>query len=194
MARRDKYWIYDFFGIAVVKSPAKFWEIAVSQPVIFAAPADVELALAPIPPHWITEGKPQARSKRLATSADGASSIMAWSCTAGRFTWHYTVDETIHIISGEVFVTDENGKEHRIGPGDMVFFPAGSVSNWHVPDYVRKFAICRHSMPRPLGFALRAWNKLINIITGAEGGGSLESASTVDAKTARAKTPRAKTA
>ncbi len=29
---------------------------------------------------------------------------------AGRFKWHYTVDETIHLISGEVFVTDENDK------------------------------------------------------------------------------------
>ena len=78
-----------------------------SKPVVFAAPADVELGPAPIPPDWIIEGKPQARSKRLAMSADGTSSVMAWSCTAGRFNWHYTVDETLHLISGEVFVTDE---------------------------------------------------------------------------------------
>jgi hypothetical protein len=26
---------------------------------------------------------------------------MAWSCTPGRFEWHYAVDETVHIISGE---------------------------------------------------------------------------------------------
>ena len=49
---------------------------------------------------------------------------MAWSCSAGRFNWHYTVDETVHIISGEVFVTDHKGETHRLGPGDMAFFPA----------------------------------------------------------------------
>jgi uncharacterized cupin superfamily protein len=142
---------------------------AVSGPVVFAVPADVELSPAPIPPDWIIEGTPQARSKRLATSADGTARVMAWSCTAGRFNWHYAVDEAIHIISGEVIVTDDNGKSRRLGPGDMVFFPAGSHSIWHVPNEVRKFAVCRHSMPRPLGLALRAWNKLVVILTGSPG-------------------------
>jgi uncharacterized protein len=152
----------------------------VSNPVIFAAPADVELDPAPIPPDWIIEGNPQARSKRLAASADGTSTIMAWSCTAGRFKWHYTVDETIHLISGEVFVTDENDKVRRVGPGDMVFFPAGAVSTWYIPDHVRKLAVCRHAMPRFAGFALRAFNKLIGIVTGVDGGGALDSAPVAD--------------
>jgi len=165
-------------------------ENAVSNPVIFAAPADVELGPAPIPSDWIIEGNPQARSKRLAASADGTSTIMAWSCTAGRFKWNYTVDETIHLISGEVFVTDENDNVRRVGPGDMVFFPAGSVSTWYIPDHVRKFAVCRHSMPRAAGFALRAWNKLISIITGFDGGSALESVpeASADAGHAQAKT------
>jgi hypothetical protein len=136
----------------------------VPHPVVFAVPADVELHPAPIPPHWVTEGNPQARSKRLGASADGTASIMAWSCTPGRFTWRYRVDEVIHILSGEIFVTDENGQRRRLGPGDMVFFPAGSVSDWHVTEEVRKLAVCRHSMPRPLGFALRAWNKLVAML------------------------------
>src|ERR1700686_4607215 len=57
---------------------------------------------------------------------DGTSSGMAWACTGGRFDWYYALNETVPIISGEVFVTDENGKIHRLGPGDMAFFPAGS--------------------------------------------------------------------
>jgi uncharacterized protein len=161
-------------------------EAAVSNPVIFAAPADVDLDPAPIPADWIIEGNPQARSKRLAASADGTSSIMAWSCTAGRFKWNYAVDETIHLISGEVFVTDENENVRRVGPGDMVFFPAGSVSTWTIPDHVRKFAVCRHAMPRPLGFALRAWNKVVSIVTGFDGGGGLESVPQASADTGHA--------
>jgi len=152
----------------------------VPNPVIFAAPADVDLDPAPIPADWIIEGNPQARSKRLAASADGTSTVMAWSCTAGRFKWHYTVDETIHLISGEVFVTDEKDNVRRVGPGEMVFFPAGSVSTWYIPDHVRKFAVCRHSMPRIAGFALRAFNKIVGIITGSDGGSALESVPATD--------------
>jgi hypothetical protein len=50
------------------------------------------------------------------------------------------------------------------------------VSTWYIPDHVRKFAVCRHSMPRIAGFALRAFNKIVGIITGADGGSALESA------------------
>ncbi|HUC48890.1 MAG TPA: cupin domain-containing protein [Xanthobacteraceae bacterium] len=160
------------------------------NPVVFAVPADVELDPAPIPPDWVIEGNPQACSKRLATSADGTSTVMAWSCTAGRFKWYYTVDETIHLISGEVFVTDENDNVRRVGPGDMVFFPAGAVSTWHIPDHVRKLAVCRHSMPRLAGFALRAFNKLVGIVTGSDSSAALESApqSAAEARHAEAKT------
>ena len=131
-----------------------------SQLIVIAPPAHVELAPAPIPADWILAGTPEARSRELARSQDGASTVMAWSCTAGRFNWHYTVDETVHIISGEVFVTNEKGEECRLGPGDMAFFPAGSRSTWRVPAEVRKLAVCRQAMPLPFGFALRAWNKL----------------------------------
>ena len=136
-----------------------------SQPAVFAAPADVELTAAPIPSYWIVEGSPQARSRRLSTSADGTSAIIAWSCTPGRFHWHYTCDEISHVISGEVFLTDQNGVSRRVGPGDMVYFPAGSSMLWHVTREIRKVAICRQHMPRPLGYALRAWNKLVGILS-----------------------------
>jgi uncharacterized cupin superfamily protein len=100
----------------------------VPEKITFAVPEEVELVPDPIRPNWIIEGTPQARSKRLAQSADGTSMIMAWSCSAGRFHWHYAVDETLHITTGEVFVTDDDGKVRRLLPGDMAFFPAGSSS------------------------------------------------------------------
>jgi uncharacterized protein len=139
---------------------------AVSKPIVFACPAEIELAADPICPGWVIDGEPQARSRRLAESADGTSSVMAWSCTAGRFNWTYTVDETVHIIAGEVFVTDHNGQTHRLGPGDMAFFPAGSRSTWYVPVEVRKLAVCRHAMPRLFGTLLRIWNKVMHRLSG----------------------------
>src|SRR5215475_8967104 len=137
------------------------------SPPIVIAPSTVvtDLAPAPIPPEWIIAGSPEARSRQLARSQDGASSVMAWSCTAGRFNLYYSVDETVHIVSGEVFVTDHTGEERRLGPGDSAFFPCGSHSVWRVPVEVRKVAVCRQAMPRAFGFGLRAWNKLARIMT-----------------------------
>jgi uncharacterized cupin superfamily protein len=138
----------------------------VPPPVVFAVPADTQLEPAPLPADWVIEGAPQAHAKRLATSPDGAAAIIAWSCSPGRFHWHYSVDEILHILSGEVVVTDENGESRRLGPGDMAYFPAGSRSMWHVTQEVKKLAICRQSMPRPFGLALRAWNKLAAMLAG----------------------------
>ena len=133
---------------------------------VFAVPADIELDSDPIRADWVIEGTPQVRSKYLVRSADGASSVMVWSCSAGRFVWCYKVDEMLHVLSGEVFVTDDKGAVRRLGPGDMAFFPAGARSVWHVPHEVRKLAMCRHNMPRPCGFLLRAWNHLLDRLTG----------------------------
>jgi uncharacterized cupin superfamily protein len=63
--------------------------------LLLPAPADV--GLLPTPQSaWIIEGNPQGARQRLAESADGASSVMAWSCTPGRFERHYAVNETVH--------------------------------------------------------------------------------------------------
>jgi uncharacterized protein len=96
-----------------------------------------------------------------------------WSCTPGRFAWRYAVDEILQIIAGEVFVTDQMGRIHRLGPGDVAYFPAGSCTVWQVTKEVRKVAVCRHSMPRPFGFAVRAWNKVARRLTGFPTGSAL---------------------
>ena len=104
-------------------------------------------------------------------SADGTCVTVIWDCTAGLFEWHFGVDETVHIIEGEVTVADARGVERTLRPGDIGFFPVGSKTLWRVDHYVRKMAVCRHAMPAPLGFALRAFNKLKSLAgTGAAGG------------------------
>jgi uncharacterized cupin superfamily protein len=127
---------------------------------VIANPATVELAPAPFPAAWVVEGSPQAQATTIAHSRDGAMTVIAWSCTKGRFRWHYQVDEMAHILSGEVFITDQSGQERRLGPGDTVFFPAGSSSLWQITRDVRKVAVCHVAVPRPFGLALRIWNKL----------------------------------
>src|SRR5882724_6597249 len=95
---------------------------SMSQHIVTANPATIELAPSPFPAEWVLEGRPQARATAIARSRDGAMTVVAWSCTKGRFQWHYSVDEMVHILSGEVFITDQSGTERRLGPGDTAFF------------------------------------------------------------------------
>ena len=135
--------------------------------IVIAAAATADLAPGPIPSSWNLEGAPEARHKQLLQSHDRTFHAVMWECTAGRFNWHYDVDETIFIISGEAFIADDKDKERRLGPGDTAFFPAGSHCMWHIPVYVRKFAILRNPMPGPVAFLGRAWNHLVRALTGA---------------------------
>ncbi len=131
-----------------------------SYPIVTATPGELELGASPFPAAWVLEGTPQACASVIARSRDGAMTTVAWSCTKGCFRWHYTVDEMVHLLAGEVFITDESGNERRLGPGDTAFFPAGCSAVWRVTQDVRKVAVCRVAVPAPVGFALRAWGRL----------------------------------
>jgi uncharacterized cupin superfamily protein len=132
--------------------------------IVIEETASTDLEPNPISPDWILTGAPEARSKLLAKSNDRTSSIVVWECTAGRFNWHYSDDETIVVISGEVFITTEKGEERRLGQGDMGFFPAGSSCTWRVSDRVKKVAVLRKNLPPLLSIGARAWNKLLWIV------------------------------
>jgi uncharacterized protein len=132
--------------------------------VLGSAATMTDLAPSPISADWIISGKPEARSKLLAKSHDGTSYVVVWECSAGRFDWHYTEDETVTIILGEVFISTAEGEQRRIAPGDMAFFPAGTSCEWRVPDRVRKVAVMRKDLGYPLGFCVRAWYKLLGVV------------------------------
>ena len=137
----------------------------VLRDVVMTNPASLELDHPePIPQQWIVSGAPVARSKNLVRSRDWASSVVAWDCTAGDFHWHYSQDETVLFLAGEAFLIYENGEERRFGPGDMGFFPAGTICHWRVDDYVKKVAVLRESMWPPLGVCLKVWKKLLRTV------------------------------
>ena len=140
---------------------------------IFVTATDsVRLEESPISRDCILAGAPEARSTMLARSQDRTSHIMAWECTAGEFVWHYAEDETIVVISGEAFVTDEAGMERRLAEGHVALFPAGSSSRWRVTRTIKKIAMLRKDLPPPLGIGVRAWHKLLRV-AGLRGGSSL---------------------
>ncbi|QCI67269.1 cupin domain-containing protein [Phreatobacter stygius] len=142
-----------------------------SQPPIVSSAIDsVVLQPAPITPAWIVAGAPVARATELSRSTDGTAVSLVWDCTAGTFNWHFGVDETVHILEGEVEVSTEGLAPRMLKAGDVALFRSGTTARWHVPRYVRKLAFCRHALPQPLGFALRGFNKLKSLVRGAPPG------------------------
>lgn len=137
-----------------------------SKAVVMVVPEKIEIGreMQLMSPGSVLSGKPESRSRVLVRSHDLVSHILVWECTAGRFNWHYEQDESVVVVSGEAFMTNENGEESRFATGDVGFFPAGTSCTWYVPSAFRKIAVVREPMWRPLGFAVKAWNKLLRII------------------------------
>ena len=122
----------------------------------------VELKSAPIQADWIREGNPVARNAELSRSDDRTACTLIWDCTPGKFEWRYDIEETIHILEGSIVLDDGVAPARRLGPGDVVFFPAGAVVNWTVETHVRKLAFFRRQLPKPLALVSRALHGVKN--------------------------------
>ncbi|MDB5649498.1 MAG: hypothetical protein JWL62_1018 [Hyphomicrobiales bacterium] len=110
---------------------------------------------SPIRPEWIISGTPAARAVDLARSPDGTCFSVQWDCTKGTFHWYFGIEETVHILEGEVLVRDGTGRETLLRAGDVAVFSTDTWMVWHVETYVRKLAICRFPVSRGFGRVLR---------------------------------------
>lgn len=134
--------------------------IIVASPIQF----DQGAATEPVSPQLVKTGIPIMRTWRVVRSHDLTSDVVVWECSAGVFECRYSQDETLMVISGEAFIRDEKGQERRLGPGDLGFFPAGTSCIWRVPDRVRKIAVLRETVWRPMGFGVKVWKRLVRIV------------------------------
>jgi len=134
-----------------------------SRSIVVTRPATFEDGAQPQPvlPGRVLSGVPITRTWKVLRSRDLTEDVLVWECTEGCFECHYSQDETVMVVSGEVFITDQTGEERRLGPGDLGFFPAGTSCVWRVPDRVRKIAVLRECWWRPLGFGLKVWKRLL---------------------------------
>jgi uncharacterized protein len=139
-----------------------------SSSLLMINPTTVELASEIIPQEWILSGHPQARCKKVVRSRDWTSHIVVWDCTPGTFKWHFAMDETIVVLSGEAFMINEKGEERRFGQGEMGFFPAGTSCTWRIDEHFMKIGILREPVWRPIGLAIKAWRRLLQIAGLAE--------------------------
>jgi uncharacterized protein len=120
----------------------------------------------PINPEWILEGSPVARLAWLSSSADGTASTYFWDCTAGRFNWFYSFDETLYILEGSVRLKSPSGSTRLVVAGDTIFFPAGAQAEWTVDQYIRKIAFCRTPLPGYFVSARNAARKVKRLMRG----------------------------
>jgi hypothetical protein len=123
---------------------------------------------SPIRASWVLAGAPVARLALLSSSADGAASTYYWDCTAGRFNWYYSFDETLHILEGSVTLKSPSGQSRLVVAGDVVFFPAGAQAEWTVDKYIRKLAFCRTPLPSYLVSARDIARKVKRLINGGK--------------------------
>jgi uncharacterized cupin superfamily protein len=121
---------------------------------------------APIPAAWVREGQPVARARVLEHSTDGDALMCVWDCTAGRFDWTYSINETVWLLEGEVVLTHGNGKRSHLRAGSSFFFPIGSQFQWTVPVYVRKIAFLHTPMPRQLQRVRRVLGAVKRLLAG----------------------------
>lgn len=123
----------------------------------------VDLEISAIPSDWVISGSPEIRYKILGRTKDMLAMAAVWECGAVSYRWHYHQDEAYVVLSGEGFMTDAKGVEHRYGPGDVAFFSAGTDSTWRHPDHFRKIAVLKEAAPGPIGAAVAGWKKLLRI-------------------------------
>jgi len=124
----------------------------------------------PIQTDWILEGAPLARIQFLSESEDRTASTWFWDCTAGRFNWFYSFDETLHILEGGFTLKDlQSGSTRRVVAGDIVYFPKGAQAEWTVEKYVRKLAFCRSALPGYLVSARNVARRVKGLMRGQGG-------------------------
>jgi len=127
--------------------------------------SSVQLEPGTIPSRWLLSGDPRTRSKLLGKTPDRLAYTMLWECGAVSYKWHYTRDEAYIVLSGEGFMTDENGVEHRYGPGDVAFFPSGTNATWRHPSHFRKIAVLKDAVAGPIAILWKLWSRLENVFS-----------------------------
>jgi uncharacterized cupin superfamily protein len=85
------------------------------------------------------DGPMQTRGRELWHSADERVGTGVWECDAGRFTARFAGrGEFIHIVSGSMTCTAEDGTVVELAAGDSMTFPPGWTGEWHVHAPLRK--------------------------------------------------------
>jgi uncharacterized cupin superfamily protein len=130
-----------------------------------AGPELPQMKDCPINPSFILEGSPKTRIAILSDgSTDASAFTVMWDCTAGRFNWSYTIDETVYVLEGAVTITLPSGTTHHLVAGSSYFFARGTTAQWRVDKYVRKVAFCHEPLSTKVLLAKRAFRAMKRVV------------------------------
>jgi len=89
-------------------------------------------------------GDPQTSIRVIHTSADGLVQVGIWGCTPGGWAIMDRPDtEVVHLLEGRARITDLDGTQHDLGPGDAIVLPRGWSGRWDIIETVRKLYVTR---------------------------------------------------
>ena len=86
-------------------------------------------------------GEPMQTSGTTLWTADSGQEVGVWACTPGPSRWKLETNEFVHILSGRMTVTPDEGDAVEVGAGDTAVFPAGWTGTWQIHDPIRKLYV-----------------------------------------------------
>lgn len=103
-----------------------------------------ELAAFEVPASWIKSGQPRFSVTEVSRSTDGRQIVGLWQCDGPTtFEWQFGLDETVHLLEGEVKV-EYLGNTFTLLPGQTATFHAGTRATWHIPNMAKKVFSLEH--------------------------------------------------
>ena len=85
-------------------------------------------------------GGGEQRDAPAFTNDDGTMFVGMWETTPFETEMGpFSVHEMCQILEGEAIITEEDGTEHRFGPGEFLFIPKGTVCSWKCDVPLRKY-------------------------------------------------------
>lgn len=86
-------------------------------------------------PYEPEAGNLMARGHEFYYSEDGNFGLGVWESKPGETTYtDLGYDELMYVLEGAIVMTDEQGNEERIGPGEGLVLPTGFSGTLAVPD------------------------------------------------------------
>ncbi len=86
-------------------------------------------------------GAPMQTSGHTMWSGENSSEAGIWECTAGPSYWSLEQNEFVHILSGSMTVTPDEGDSFLAGPGVTFLVPVGWKGTWEIHETIRKLYV-----------------------------------------------------